>query len=362
MFRGKRIAFLLISIFLAACTPQSNVSDSLFTFSEPTVSYKTETVKQSEFVLESSGALRVYYPNVSHYFCEFEHAYLQEFCVKQGDEVHTGDTLARFFFDDNHLQIREQKLAYEEAVFQMETRSNSFRNTITKQQQALAEAKTESEIRIAQLQLEKAQIEYAAYQEEAAAALESIAEQIAALEAVSEPRTLLATTDGIVSQIATLQPGDEVSTSSVFLTTYDADSYYFAVSNDLAYPFPYGSKVSITFHSRSGLPPITGSVVASTAGIHETLDNSNTLIRPDKPLSLEALDAVSSASGYTALFDGVLLIPKSAVRTETNSELTYVYILEQDSPQKRYIICGPSNDEVVCVLDGLTEGQSIVIH
>ena len=40
----------------------------------------------------------------------------------------------------------------------------------------------------------------------------------------------------------------------------------------------------------------------------------------------------------------------------------YVNILENGTAVKRYVLCGPSNTTVICILDGLEEGLQVILN
>ena len=54
----------------------------------------------------------------------------------------------------------------------------------------------------------------------------------------------------------------------------------------------------------------------------------------------------------------VLLVDWSAVEAEKGK--SYVYVLEDDMVQKRYVVPGLNNREKMWILDGLREGQTVI--
>ena len=56
----------------------------------------------------------------------------------------------------------------------------------------------------------------------------------------------------------------------------------------------------------------------------------------------------------------VVMVDRSAVHKDDNG--SYVYILNDGILQKRYVLCGLSNVDHVWIIDGLTEGQTLVLN
>ena len=56
----------------------------------------------------------------------------------------------------------------------------------------------------------------------------------------------------------------------------------------------------------------------------------------------------------------MLMVDKAAIRSDDTAN--YVMVLEDGEVLKQYVICGPEDGEVVCILDGLQAGQQVVLN
>ena len=58
--------------------------------------------------------------------------------------------------------------------------------------------------------------------------------------------------------------------------------------------------------------------------------------------------------------ENMLMVDKAAIRSDDTAD--YVMVLEEGEVFKQYVICGPEDSEVVCILDGLKAGQQVVLN
>ena len=58
--------------------------------------------------------------------------------------------------------------------------------------------------------------------------------------------------------------------------------------------------------------------------------------------------------------ENMLMVDKAAIRSDDDA--SYVMVLEDGEVLKQYVICGPDDGEVVCILDGLQVGHQVVLN
>ena len=77
-----------------------------------------------------------------------------------------------------------------------------------------------------------------------------------------------------------------------------------------------------------------------------------------RSLPVEALEGNLQYQFNVEELQDVLLVDWRAVDSENGK--SYVYVLEDDMVQKRYVAPGLNNREKVWILDGLHEGQTVI--
>ena len=109
----------------------------------------------------------------------------------------------------------------------------------------------------------------------------------------------------------------------------------------------------------SGKWSSTGEIASTPTGIDEVLDNQDIYISIDHPQDIPQIGSPGAECVVLKLED-MLLLPRNAIHTDASVD--YVFILEDGVSQKRNILCGPENNDKICILDGLAEGQQIILN
>ena len=104
---------------------------------------------------------------------------------------------------------------------------------------------------------------------------------------------------------------------------------------------------------------IRGTIVASPTGIADKLNNQYIYI--DSP----DLDTLEDRSYYNVecnvlSLDNMLMVDTDAIHEDSNG--TYVMVLENGQAVKREVMCGLEGDDMICILDGLEEGQLAILN
>lgn len=346
---------ILCSLLLFGCSSEEpeNVSQELQTPSA--VNYQTTTAEYGTFQITQKNGGTLVYPVTQSVSCEYDHAVLKEkITVKRGDEVKEGDVIATFTFDVSQAELEELELAYRDAV-------NSFESKQKEYQTKIAGYDTTADGidgQIAALQKKQTENELELYKITAEQNLEELKKSLEEYRLLFSEQVVTAPCDGIVSSVASLTVGHAVSKGTDIVEIYSPDTVYFKLKSpsksflQLAAPC---LSVTITFRNGS----CTGHIASTPTGIDAVIDNRDIYISIDRPQDITQDNSLSTECVTLELQD-VLLLDRTAVRHD--DDIDYVYILEDGTSLKRNVLCGPENSDVVCILDGLSEGQQVILN
>lgn len=357
MWRVKQLLILTLCVLLlAGCTQEAPVETVEF-ISVPEKEYKTTTVVRGPIDINLDARASFVYVNAKTLNYEYDNAILKEavnFAV--GDVIQEGDVLATFTFDVSEAELQRLELNYIEACGVAEDRIASYESRIA--QYAAAAAAGGINGQIAALQKERTENELKIYRE---SSHKQLLQQWNELEAYREKFTeqvLIAPEDGVVTTKVSIAAETVCSKGAVFLTYATEGSTYLrldSVQEEFLLMATPGMKVTL---SRSA-QEVEGTIIASPTGIDDNLDNNHIYIAaPD-------LAELGNKSYYSVKFtilslDDMLLLDNRALRSDNNGY--YVMVLQDGVSVKQEVIPILEGEDMVCILDGLQEGQQVVMR
>ena len=182
---------------------------------------------------------------------------------------------------------------------------------------------------------------------------------------------LVAPIDGIIGSIPYNFEGEKVEAGKELITMYATNTVLLKVSR-AGEKLRYNMDVTVTKGSGSNAKQYTGRVISAPNILPGSLGQDYALITLDQEMTLEDYGYQTKGPGrgygfmtkmefgatYQELKD-VLLVNKNAVRKEDGKY--YVYILEDGAVHKRYVSVGLSGKTHYWVLDGVSEGQDVIL-
>lgn len=347
-------AVVLCILSFGSCTPAKTDSQDIPVPSA--ANYKTTVVERGTFrLMQKKGGVFVY-PVTYSLACEYDHAILkEEIAVHRGAEVKKGDILATFTFDVSQAELEKMELAYREAISSAEEQNKRYQSLVESYEAKISE---EPEGKIAALQKERTENEWKLFQLNFNRQIEEAKSELESYRALFSEKSLVAPCDGIISSVAMLKVNREVEKNTGIITLYSQDPVYFKVTSptkDMLQLASLNLPVMIT----SGTWSSSGSIAATPAGIEAVLDNQDIYIRIDHPQGIPQNGSPAAECAALEL-ENMLLLNRSAVRSDASVD--YVLILENGVSLKRNVLCGPENSDVVCILDGLSEGQQVILN
>ncbi len=343
---------------LAACA-ESGQEDSLYseTLSAPEeANYDTVQAHTGAYIKTAGGSVSIYYPITAEICWEEGSARFREFLVRKGQEVKEGDGLATFDIEVSRAQREELSLSLARTIENLESGSQKRQTAIEEAREKL-EGLESFELRIAQLRIDKSQAEYEQFVYQSEQEIARLQERLEELDGRIANDTLFAPFDGIIDSIAVCSAGDPVTKDMVMVTMHATDRYYL-VADDTLDRLRYNMEVSVEAGRRNDLTVYKGKVVAAQSMLPSSVPNRLTLIELYGDVTPDALTISPKYEYNLEELGDVLLVKWRALDIENGK--SFVYVLENDMVQKRYVVPGLNNREEAWILDGLKEGQTVI--
>lgn len=359
MLRNKLLAlFLLCTLLLTACAQQQPATAPTEYFpSKAEITYKTTAVTRGPFSLTVQCNGNFTYPLSRQLTSEYANAILTESIIfPEGAEFKKGDIIATFTFNVSQAELDRLELEYYQSNLSVANQIQTYENRISQYTQAAAAGGIDGQI--AALQLERTRNELKLYKERSYATLVKQSEELEAYRDLFTPKTLVAPEDGTVINAVSINAGTTLQKGSLILTYTTGNPRLLLLNNPsqefqlLATP---GMKVTIS----RGSQEIAGFISASPTGIADTLNNMYIYVDSPAMAELEPRSYYKVQCTVLQLSD-MLLLDASAVHYDENA--AYVMLLEDGNAVKREILCGLEDDGLICVLDGLEEGQLVITN
>lgn len=363
--RSKRMLSLLVMLclFVSVLTACGQEVDATLADEElivPTgANYKTTQVKKGTFVDEAFSTVKAFYPVEKQLFFNEPDVVFSKLLVKMGDVVKKGDRLAAFQSTASEVPLEEKRLELKRTRNSLARGKETRNKGLSDARKALKNMSSGSvDYQIKKLEIEKSEIEYDQYIFAAEDQIAALQEQIAELEKASETQYLRAPFSGTVGVLSILKEGDKVGADVPIVVLYSAERVLLQL--DSANGFYYGQEVE--GEGRNAGKPITfkGKVVCAPTALPSSLIGTPIYVMLEqKDINVETL-LNTTVKGKSAYMPDVLTVDSAAVKM-VNGKAS-VSILENDTVKKRYLTTVNFNKNQFWVLDGLSEGQTVIIE
>jgi len=358
-FFQKAVVFAVVMICLSGCGQAQDLPmllDEELMISEK-VNYKTVQVQETDYQKEAEGKAAVLYMEHQNIYKEDGAAYFTECLVKIGQEVKQGDVLMRFEPETDQLQLESLRI-------QLLRTEESFEKENTEKYAQLHAAKVKAqelkdhELVIAEWKIEKQQAAYDLFLYEADKNIRKLKEQIQELEAQAVSDTVTAPFDGVVEEIVKINAGDLVNEGQWLIRLYSTDRVLLqalSAGNKLR----YNMDVVVEKGKNNAMKSYSGKVIVSPEILPYSLSQELTLIELSESTEEIESKAHLEIRGVSEAIHNILMVPRNAVQREDREE--FVHILSDNMIQKRYIKTAMTTPDGVWVLDGLEEGQTLIV-
>lgn len=319
--------------------------------------YETIQLQEREYVRTTGGSLHVYYP-ISEALCweEDSVARFREILVRKGDEVREGDAIATFDIEVSMADREELSLSLARKTENL-SRGTEDRLSAIEEAREDTEGLRDHELRIAQLRIEKLEIEYEQFVYQSEREIARLKKSLEELEEKASNDTLFAPFDGVIDSVTFYNPGDLMTKDSVLVTMHATDQFYLAADNGFD-GLRYNMDVIVEAGRKNERKTYVGKVVAVPAVLPATVSGAKALIELYEEIPTEDLATSIQYQYNMEELQDVLVLERGAVYPDNGK--SYVYVLEGDMVQKRYVVPGLNNMKEIWILDGVSEGQTVI--
>lgn len=319
--------------------------------------YKTVQTRMGDYQKVSTGNASAIYLVHSNLYWEYSEACFTECLVKPRQKVKQGDELMRFETEEDRLQLETLRI-------QLDRKKDAFEEEKAKMLEELHAAKEKAkelkkeDLTIAQLKIEKQQARYEQFLYEHDKEVRRIEQQIAELKEEGKANVLTAPYDGVIEDVAGLYEGDQVYNGQWLVKMYSTDRLLLKADR-AADKLRYNMDVMVETGKGDTLKTYQGKVIAAPNILPLSLSQDMILIELDGEIEEAQLKAGFRFQGISEDVQEILMVERSAIQQEDGKE--YVYVLDGDMIQKRYVETALSASDAVWILDGLEEGQTLIV-
>ena len=321
------------------------------------VNDKTTTVERGRFARTIGGAGTVVYPKTAHLYIEEGEGIFVAFHVRKGDIVRAGDVLATFTRDPQTVRHETLKLSKQRA-------EEALAEGIAEQEEAIADARTAlmdlsaaPEREKALLALRRMELSLQRFVLEQEYAIANLQKQLDTLEADLADTALIAPFDGEIEFLVTKKAGDVVHTREILITMHAPEHVLLRVQ-DTNNGFRYGMEATIQGGNRNTPTILQGRVVAAANLLPFELRQPYAYVYTEDGETMAPLRNIS-AQVETIVLEDVLLVARNALTMQGG--IYYARILAEDMVQKRFVTTSRHHLPELLILQGLSEGQTVLL-
>ncbi len=300
-------------------------------------------VTRGDFAADFTGSGVFYYPCTYRVTDPVSHGtvYFQNYEVTRYQPVKKGDVIATVRVEKDEVALRRS----ETKLKRLEERLNDLIRSGEKDEDVLAARREE---------------------------IAGVKEEIASMNEDFDTEAIVATHDGIVTELAEHKKEDLLRTDELMAVIARQDNCYVIVENK-GQLLNYGNKLTVTYESRNGGELSAEGVVAnvSASALSGALASDYALLRvPEEAVSEMAAAAENDSEwniqmrftveGSARQMEDVLLVPKAAVTSQRGQN--YVTVIDENGQKKAVsFVAGGSDSRYYWAAEGLTEGMVLCL-
>lgn len=361
MLQNKRRLLLMAGCFLLLFTGCADaVEEEVLlqtedAFVQDGVELVTTQVQRGDFYDEMNFVGSAVYKNSTTLYFEEAPVTFGRFLVEEGEYVTAGQVLAECEVLLSEEEVGEKRREREE----IQNTLLQVAECLTREIEQLEKEKKGlkgTELEICNLQIKKKELELQQYKEEAEQRLYTLDHEIAVWEGEKSANQIVAPINGYIDKLAYVKEGEKLEEQRWMIRMHSEDEVYIQVSDkrgDLDCLMP------VTVQA-NGTEFYSGVVVQADNVLGDGLVTQKAyVVLEDKSVVLSELKNIVVIVKKPVL-EGTLLVERNAVYTSKGKK--YVLLVEDEVTKKRFVTVGPGSNSTICILDGISEGDSVVIR
>ncbi len=360
--KAKLILLSLTLVLAAGCAAAPAEVTDMSTrladsgIAEKKTTYTTITVEKQDMVRTLNMTADVSYRLVRPIRTGSTALVLKEILVSKNQRVKKGDPVVILQGMGSASDIRQKELEIEALRANMEERLAWYEEQIENIRDQSAYTQVRKEIREKQAQLMETDRDL--YILQTGTRLSAQEKSLEEMKAAAGEIVLVSPVDGMIRSInSRYKEGETIPAGTELMNINGADSILL-MGSSASGAYVYGREVSVTVGRGNNAKHVTGTVVSSPEVVPFRYRGSSIFVRVD-PEALTGKSTQSNVEVNCLILRDALVIPKNAVTTEEG--VSYVTVLEGDNPRQRPVVRGPSTGTLVVILQGLKEGDQVVV-
>ena len=358
MSRNKRLIALLLAaaLFCPAVLASAELIEPDRIVAD-VVKYNTRTVRRETLERTINVSGREYYPRSVTLRYEGDEAVYGQVLVKRGQVVKKGDALLSVSVQYDTVQMTEMELAYERAAEDYEKGLEAREEEIDRIERALASEKDEYERQRGTLTLKKLNLALEQYIYQQEYALENRREQIDELTERHEANIVYSPIDGFIDDVAYFREGDRLYGGEVLFEITNTEVFLISAQDNR---LRYGMDVTIEAGANKNRTTLNGRVVAAPDCLGDAI-GEHALVEVDFTGRDEDFAWRNTrVAGRIIYLENVLLVDRKAVILD-GGKYVVTKLTEDGVTQKRFINQGMQTGSDIWVLQGLDEGDVVIV-
>lgn len=362
MSQNKRVLIIILCAALAmtGCQKSSNeeTSDILKeqTIGSEQADFKTTTVTKEDFTTETSMKGTVTYFNSTALSFD-ETVVFTQFLIEEGQQVKQGEPLAECEMGASEKMITQLQLQIDTLTTELTSLEKKYEED-SKQLQTYQNESQGNEQHLYTLLITKKQQQYEHDRQQKSNELAALETELKQYKEAEENCYIYAKSDGIIDKLAYVSAGEEVEADRWMIKMHDQSVSYIQVTDDKE-TLDYNMEVTVQADN-DGRQTYTGKVVCADQILNSELKTGYAYIQlTEDDVNLADLSNITVTAVLQNLSD-VLVVDRSAVYTSGGKK--YVLIYEDGVIKKRYVTIGLEGTDKIYLLDGVSEGQQVIIE
>ena len=360
--KGKVLLLSLTIALAAGCAAKQAEPVDMSTLladsgiAEKKTTYQTVTVEKQDMYRTLNITGDVTYRLVRPVRTGNSQLELKEILVERNQQVKEGDPVAVLQGSGSASDIRQRELEIQALRANMEERLAWYEEQIEKTRDQAAYTKVRREIR--EKQAESLEIDRDLYALQTENRLKSMETSLEEMKAAAGEIVLYAPLDGFIRSVNSRYKIGDILPAGTEICSINGTDSILLMGSSASGCYVYGRELSVTVGRGDRAKSVTGTIVSSPEVVPYRYRSSNIFVRVD-PSALTGKSTQSAMEVNCLILRDALVVPKNAVTSEEG--IYYVTILEGDTPKKRPVLRGPATGTGVVILQGLKEGDQVVV-
>ncbi|MCR5685350.1 MAG: efflux RND transporter periplasmic adaptor subunit [Lachnospiraceae bacterium] len=320
----------------------------------------TAVVRKGTFIVNSSCKATIDYENIDYVLNTIDTGTVEfvKFLVSNGSDVQRGDPIAqvKVYAQTENIEQLESQIASDEEMLESYIETN---NELLLRYDNLSKTSAyEADRRVAKLLHDRLEVSFNEELNRRNDKIEANKAKLSTYKQLNEEQYITAPATGRVAGMNRYRAGDTLGRWAYMCAVYDTEHIHLRIysgGEDLAFNQKVYAAINKAGDSRNVegrvtsliSPSLSSNLIGTVNYVELTGDVSGFKVDEDVIVRYESQHV-----------DGALLVPKSAVFTDSRG--LYVFVYENGMQNKRYIVSGGNNAEDYWAVSGVEEGETVI--